>query len=232
MMGNGAMKTTAALTAAVLALTGCTGGTTTQWRDFNTREAGSEIDTGYFGNATMNNTQIQTGQSSFMINLNRRFTAEVNTMVTFPFNSTVLDGTARATLQQQASWIRQFPEVRFKVYGHTDLVGATAYNRRLGLRRAEAAVLYLTSQGIDRSRLEAVVSFGETQPLIVTQGQERRNRRTVTEVSGFIQSHPTVMNGQYGEIIFRDYVGTGVSAALGPRDTTDLGNSNALPGGE
>ncbi|MEN8841016.1 MAG: OmpA family protein, partial [Octadecabacter sp.] len=71
-----------------------------------------------------------------------------------------------------------------------------------------------------------------TQPLIVTQGQERRNRRTVTEVSGFIQSHPTVMNGQYGEIIFRDYVGTGVSAALGPRDTTDLGNSNALPGGE
>ena len=151
------MKTTAALTAAVLALTGCTGGTTTQWRDFNTREAGSEIDTGYFGNATMNNTQIQTGQSSFMINLNRRFMDEVNTMVTFPFNSTILDGTARATLQQQASWIRQFPEVRFKVYGHTDLVGSTAYNRRLGLRRAEAAVLYLTSQGIDRSRLEAVV---------------------------------------------------------------------------
>jgi len=205
-MGIGAMKTTAALTAAVLALTGCTGGTTAQWRDFNTREAGSEIDTGYFGNATMNNTQVHSGQSGFMINMNRRFTDEVNTMVTFPFNSTVLDGTARATLQQQASWIRQFPEVRFKVYGHTDLVGSTAYNRRLGLRRAEAAVLYLTSQGIDRSRLEAVVSFGETQPLIVTEGQERRNRRTVTEVSGFVQSHQTVMDGQYGAIIFREYV--------------------------
>ena len=154
----------------------------------------------------MNNTQVQTGASSFTINLNRRFSNEVNTMVTFPFNSTVLDEQARATLRQQAAWIRQFPEVRFKVYGHTDLVGSTAYNRRLGLRRAEAVVLYLTSQGISRDRLEAVVSFGETQPLVVTQGRERRNRRTVTEVSGFVENHPTVLNGRYAEVIFREYV--------------------------
>lgn len=223
-MGFGAMKTTAALTAAVIALTGCTGGTGAQWRDFNTREAGSEIDTGYFGNATMNNNQIQTGQASIMVNLNRRFASEVNSMVTFPFNSTVLDATARATLQRQATWIRQFPEVRFKVFGHTDLVGSTAYNRRLGLRRAEAVVLYLTSQGISRSRLEAVVSFGETQPIVVTQGMERRNRRTVTEVSGFVEDHPTLMNGRYAEVIFREYVisaqpssdvGSGLEAADG-----------------
>ncbi len=201
------MKTTAALTAAVLALSACNNASgQRQWFDFNTREAGAEIDNGYFGNATMNNTQVQTGASSFTINLNRRFANEVNTMVTFPFNSTVLDEQARATLRQQAAWIRQFPEVRFKVYGHTDLVGSTAYNRRLGLRRAEAVVLYLTSQGISRDRLEAVVSFGETQPLVVTQGRERRNRRTVTEVSGFVENHPTVLNGRYAEVIFREYV--------------------------
>ncbi len=206
------MKTTVAITAAVLALTGCTGGTgQQQFFDFNTREAGSDIDTGFFGNATMNNTQVQTGQSGAMINLNRRFINEVNTMVTFPFNSTVLDGNARATLQQQATWIRQFPEIRFKVFGHTDLVGSTSYNRRLGLRRAEAAVLYLTSQGISRSRLEAVVSFGETQPLIVTQGQERRNRRTVTEVSGFVENHPMLLNGKYGILLKREYVQTAKS---------------------
>jgi outer membrane protein OmpA-like peptidoglycan-associated protein len=209
-MGIGAMKTTAALTATVLALTGCASGTTPQWRDFNTREAGSEVDNGFFGNAIMNNTQVQTGQSSVMVSLNRRFSSEVNTMVTFPFNSTVLDATARATLQQQATWIRQFPEVRFKVFGHTDLVGSTAYNRRLGLRRAEAAVLYLTSQGISRSRLEAVVSFGETQPVVVTQGQERRNRRTVTEVSGFVENHPMLLNGRYAEVVFREYVNSAV----------------------
>ncbi|WP_375280309.1 OmpA family protein [Pseudooctadecabacter sp.] len=217
------MKTTAALTAAVLALTGCsTGGA--QWSNFNTREAGSEIDTGFFGNATAQNTSVQSGASSFAINLNRRFSTEVNTMVTFPFNSTALDETARATLRQQATWIRQFPEVRFKVYGHTDLVGSTSYNRRLGLRRAEAVVLYLTSQGISRDRLDAVVTFGETQPLIVTEGRERRNRRTVTEVSGFVESHPTVLNGQYAEVIFREYV-TSATA------TTQLGGGGGAGGG-
>jgi len=112
----------------------------------------------------------------------------------------------------QADWIRQFPEVRFKVYGHTDLVGSVSYNRSLGLRRAQAAVSFLASQGIDRSRLEAVVSFGETQPLVVTDGRERRNRRTVTEVTGFVKNNPLVLNGKYAAIIFRDYVGSAAQA--------------------
>lgn len=170
------------------------------------QEAGAQLDTGNFGNPTMNNTLIQTGQRDFVINLNRRFSAEVPTMVNFAFDSAVLDEEARATLRTQADWIRQFPEVRFKVFGHTDLVGSEAYNKALGLRRARAAVNYLVSQGIDRSRLEAVVSFGETQPLIVTPDEERRNRRTVTEVSGFVKTHPAVLNGKYAQVIWREYV--------------------------
>lgn len=168
--------------------------------------AGSQIDTGNFGAATMNNSLIQSGDADFTVDLARRFAAEVNSTITFPFNSTALDETARATLRQQATWIKQFPEVRFKVFGHTDLVGSQSYNRQLGLKRAQAAVIYLTSQGISRSRLEAVVSFGETQPIIVTNGEERRNRRTVTEVSGFVNSHPMVLNGKYAEVVFREYV--------------------------
>jgi len=135
----------------------------------------------------------------------------VQSTINFEFNSYMLDETARATLRQQAAWIRQFPEVRFRVYGHTDLVGSARYNRQLGLRRAEAAVLYLASQGIGRDRLEAVVSQGETQPLIVTEGRERQNRRTVTEVSGFVANNPMVLNGRYAEIIFRDYVESAVA---------------------
>ena len=109
---------------------------------------------------------------------------------------------------KQADWIRQFPEVRFKVFGYTDLVGSTAYNKNLGLRRAQKVVSFLTSQGISRSRLEAVVSFGETQPLIATSGRERLNRRAVTEVTGFVKNHPTLLNGKYGAVIFREYVGS------------------------
>lgn len=169
-------------------------------------EAGSTLDAGDFGEATMNNRMVQTGQVDYTISLARRFADEINSTVNFAFNSTVLDESARATLMQQADWIRQFPEVRFKVFGHTDLVGSQGYNRSLGLRRAQTVVAFLASQGIDSSRLEAVVSFGETQPLVVTEGRERRNRRTVTEVTGFVETDPMLLNGKYAEIIFRGYV--------------------------
>lgn len=191
------------------------------------REAGSPVGIGDFGNATMNNILTQSGQSDYRISLARRFAAEVPTTINFAFNSYALDEQARATLRMQADFIRQFPEVRFRVYGHTDLVGTQAYNRQLGLRRAEAAVLYLISQGIDRARLEAVVSHGEEQPLIVTEGQERANRRTVTEVSGFIESRPGELNGRYAEIIFRDYVASAAipDPEIGVREPTTFGVS-------
>lgn len=169
-------------------------------------EAGSRLDTGSFGNSTMNNMMIQSGEEGFMLDLAQRFADQVPNTVNFEFNKAVLDSSAKQILRQQANFIRQFPEVRFRVYGHTDLVGSSAYNRNLGQRRANAVVGYLVSQGISRSRLEAVVSLGETQPVIATQNRERRNRRTVTEVSGFVQSHPRVIDGKYAAIIYRDYV--------------------------
>lgn len=178
-------------------------------RSFYT-EAGSDLDEGGFGNSTMNNMLIQTGQKSYAIDLSNRFAAEVPATVNFAFNSSRLDASAIASLRKQANWIRQFPEVRFRVYGHTDLVGGNAFNKRLGLRRARAVVRFLSSQGINRSRLEAVASFGETQPLVVSTGRERRNRRTVTEVSGFVQNNPAVLNGKYAQIIFRGYVKSAV----------------------
>ncbi|SDE48860.1 OmpA family protein [Limimaricola pyoseonensis] len=185
-----------------------------------------------FGAATARNTAVQTGQAGALrLDLARRFEAEVDTVINFAFDSAALGPEAQATLRAQAHWIRQFPEVRFRVYGHTDLVGSAAYNKALGLRRAQAAVAYLIAQGIERSRLEAVASFGETQPLIVTEGRARANRRTVTEVSGFVANHPSVLNGKYAAVIFRDYVASAVPPSeVGSESTGATGNGNG--GGE
>lgn len=170
------------------------------------QEAGADLDTGGFGNATMNNTLAMSSERDIAIDLSRRFAAEVPSTINFEFNSAQLDETARATLRQQAGWISQYPMLKFRVFGHTDAVGSTSYNKRLGMRRARAAVNYLVSQGIDRKQLEAVVSFGETQPLIVTDGRERRNRRTVTEVSGFLQGVPLVIDGKYALFGYTEHV--------------------------
>lgn len=175
------------------------------------QEAGHQVDMGTFGNATMNNSQVMSGEKDYAISLANRFAAAVPTTINFAFDSAAIDAQSAAILDQQANFIRQFPEVRFRVYGHTDAVGSASYNRRLGKRRANAVVSYFSHRGISRSRLEAVVSYGETQPLIVTQNRERKNRRTVTEVSGFVKRNPTVMDGKYAQIVYRDYVQSGVA---------------------
>lgn len=171
-----------------------------------TQEAGGYLDNGTFGNATMHNTLIQNGELSYAISMNERFAAEVDTTVNFEFNSAILDGPARETIKRQAAYIAQFPEVRFRVFGHTDLVGSDASNKALGMRRARAVVNEMIRHGISRSRVEAVISEGETQPLVATQAPERRNRRTVTEVSGFVQSAPLIMDSRYADIIHREYI--------------------------
>lgn len=170
-------------------------------------EAGDHLNEGGFGAPTAHNIGVQNGDINVVQALADRFSREVDDTVNFAFNSAQLSPEAKAILNTQANWILQFPEMRFRVYGHTDLVGSSGYNKRLGMRRARAVVNYLVSRGISRSRLEAVVSFGETRPLIRTEMQELRNRRTVTEVSGFANNRKaTLLDGRYAEIIDREYV--------------------------
>lgn len=208
-------------TAGLLALTACTTDGNVYRSYFS--EAGALVDSGDFGNANMNNQLVMTGEKAYVYDLANRFSNEVLSTVNFAFNSAQLDAGARDTLREQANWIRQFPEVRFRVYGHTDAVGSAAYNKQLGLRRANSVVSYLVAQGVSRSRLEAVASFGETQPLIVTQGRERRNRRTVTEVSGFVGSHPIVMQGKYASVVYRQYINSAQ-----PKTTLSMGGSEGI----
>ena len=197
------LRPVALILSATLALAACAPGAGV----IGGREAGAQLDEGGFGNPTMNNMLYHTGRLQYAQVLGQRFAEEVPTTINFAFNSATLDGEAQAILRQQAQFIRQFPEVRFSVYGHTDLVGSAAYNQRLGLRRARAAVNYLVSLGVERSRLDALVSLGETQPIVATQTEERRNRRTVTEVTGFVETHPLVLDGRYAQIVYRGYAG-------------------------
>lgn len=209
-MMNGSITRRLMLTGLTAAtLTACTG------TRFN-REAGAEIDEGGFGDPTMRNMLVMNGEAPALSHLGARFAAEVPTTINFAFGSAALDATARSVLDQQASFMSTFPEVRFSVYGHTDKVGSDRSNQALGRRRAQAAVAYLGQRGISRGRLAALVSFGETRPLVPTQSPERANRRTVTEVSGFVADNPLVLDGKYGQIVYRNYSRSGANR-LTPR---------------
>jgi peptidoglycan-associated lipoprotein len=125
-----------------------------------------------------------------LIDLNVKFAQEVPTVVNFDFDRSELRPDARSILARQAAWIAQYPDLSFSVFGHTDLVGSADYNFALAKRRADAVVAYLISRGVSAEQLDSIVSFGLTQPIILTPRPEERNRRAVTEVSGFLRPGP------------------------------------------
>jgi outer membrane protein OmpA-like peptidoglycan-associated protein len=182
-------------------LGGCTG------VNILNKPAGAEVDEGGFGAPTMRNMMAMSSGDAVSV-LGGRFAGAVPTTINFAFNSAQLGPEAQRILDQQADFMNRFPEVRFSVYGHTDAVGSNSYNEALGRRRAQAAVAYLTARGVSRSRLDALVSFGERRPVVATDGRARANRRTVTEVAGFVQGNGLVLDGKYAQIVYRSYVGS------------------------
>ncbi|RWR29381.1 OmpA family protein [Sinirhodobacter populi] len=181
-----------------------------------TGEVGSDPEIGSFGTSITENTQLMTGERDFAISLTQKFASEAPNTVHFAFNSSALDGLAQQALLRQAAWIRNYPQVRFRVYGHTDLVGSAAYNKALGMRRAQAVVAFLTAQGVSRAQIDAVVSEGKTQPLVFTQAPNAQNRRTVTEVIGVLRRAPAQLDGKYAQRVYQGYLD---SAAPKPMNT-------------
>ena len=92
-----------------------------------------------------------------------------------------VDAEDQATLQRQAQWLARYPNTRITVEGHADERGTRDYNLALGERRANSAKNYLTSIGVDASRIETV-SYGKERPSALGSDEQAwaQNRRAVT----------------------------------------------------
>ena len=107
--------------------------------------------------------------------------------VNFDFDKSTLRPDAVAILSEAAEILKRYPDLRVEVAGHTDLCGADAYNQSLSQRRSQAVYDYLTSNGVDASRLVGPVGYGESRPLEPTAQtlpgcKSERNRRTELNV--------------------------------------------------
>lgn len=96
----------------------------------------------------------------------------------FDYNESAITDAAAAILQDKADALRDRSGIRLRVEGHCDERGSLEYNQALGLRRAQAAVDYLSSLGLDADRFD-VVTFGEEMPLARGSNESawRQNRR-------------------------------------------------------
>jgi OOP family OmpA-OmpF porin len=85
------------------------------------------------------------------------------------------------------------PEIIVEIQAHTDSKGTDAYNLKLSQKRAESAVSYLISKGIDARRLIAK-GYGESQPIAPNEfpdGRDNpdgraRNRRMDFKIVGVL----------------------------------------------
>jgi peptidoglycan-associated lipoprotein len=105
--------------------------------------------------------------------------------VKFGFNQAELSKEAKAALDEFAGKLKSENRgVYVEIQGHTDSVGADAYNESLGLERAQAVRYYLNrSAGLPLHKMEAI-SYGESSPVADNKTREGRskNRRVVLVV--------------------------------------------------
>jgi peptidoglycan-associated lipoprotein len=81
----------------------------------------------------------------------------------FGSDSAILGAPAQATLQAQAAWLRQHPEVVVRIEGHADSSDTRDHALAIGARRAEEVRNYLVLLGVPAAQLNAM-SWGKERP--------------------------------------------------------------------
>jgi peptidoglycan-associated lipoprotein len=107
----------------------------------------------------------------------------VGDRVFFGYDAYDVNDEARATLEKQAAWLKQYPNLNVSIEGHCDERGTREYNLALGERRANAVKNYLVALGIAPSRI-STISYGKERPAVVGANDAAwsQNRRGVTVV--------------------------------------------------
>jgi OOP family OmpA-OmpF porin len=112
-----------------------------------------------------------------------KITLQADTL--YDFDKASLKPEGMATLDKIAKDLSKIKLEVIIAVGNTDSVGTDAYNMALGQRRAQSVKAYLTSKGVDGSRIYTE-SKGKSNPVASNATAEGRakNRRTDIEVVG------------------------------------------------
>ncbi|HET56024.1 MAG TPA: hypothetical protein ENN33_12525 [Ignavibacteria bacterium] len=98
--------------------------------------------------------------------------------VFFAFNKWDLLPESYPELNKVVEFLNENPTVEIELAGHTDDIGADAYNMELSDKRANSVKAYLVAQGISESRLRAK-GYGKTKPIAPNEydwGREKNRR--------------------------------------------------------
>ena len=105
--------------------------------------------------------------------------------ILYDYNKYDIRPDAAVRLDTLVQTLMDNPKISIELSSHTDQRGKDAYNLKLSQQRAQAAVDYIVSKGIDKARITAK-GYGETRPIVLKPTSEeeyQRNRRTEFKVT-------------------------------------------------
>src|ERR1700753_3415879 len=128
---------------------------------------------GFGAGDAMANAATPGSQQDFVVNVGDR--------VFFESDQTDLSPQATVTLDKQIQWLQTYPRYQFTIEGHADERAPRKNNTARGPRRAQSVKAYMTSHGIDPSRMRTI-SYGKERPVAVCNDIScwSQNRRAVT----------------------------------------------------
>ena len=122
-----------------------------------------------------NNPQPKPTLSPYQVESNEIFNYSVSQ---YKLDVVKLTSGQKGELDKVIKFMKEWPDAKIMVVGHTCSIGTDAINNRVGLSRAHYAKLYMVAQGIDESRIEEV-SKADTEPVAENDTEKGRlqNRR-------------------------------------------------------
>jgi outer membrane protein OmpA-like peptidoglycan-associated protein len=85
-------------------------------------------------------------------------------------------------LEQLAALLSKSPALNIEVQGHTDNVGAAAYNQSLSEKRAQSVMAWLTEHKIAAARLTSK-GYGDSRPIADNKTDEGRAKNRRVEIA-------------------------------------------------
>jgi len=105
----------------------------------------------------------------------------------YDYDQWIIREDAKPSLNKLSAILKTNPNIRIQLTSHTDCRGTDEYNLDLSQKRAQSAIDYLMSTGIQPKRLEAV-GMGESSPAVncvcesCTEEEHQKNRRTTFKI--------------------------------------------------
>jgi OOP family OmpA-OmpF porin len=108
--------------------------------------------------------------------------------VEFDFNKSIIKQGYDKDINDLVQVMKDYPDLKVVIEGHTDNIGTAEFNKELSQRRADAVKQYMVEKGIDANRITAE-GFGFDRPIASNDTEEGRqkNRRVEAAVDYIIQ---------------------------------------------